>query len=345
MLILKLSEENIMKRSHWTCLLVLAVVIYLSGASLGWAQAKPGDGKVYEFKMGTTQAVDNTTTIGANKLAELVKEKTGGRVKITVYPAMQLGDPKTQAEGLRMGTLDSAWVASAALAPFIPDMGAVSFPYLFKDRAHVARALNGKAGDMLAKAAEKTGIKVLGWGENGYRQITNSKRAVVKPADLNGVKLRVYPIDIYISTFENLGAIVVPMSLSELYMAMQTGAVDGQENAVDLVTSYKFYEVQKFLTMSNHIYGDWAIAFNLRKWNTLPKDLQDIVAQCVKDTAVFQIKLATETENEKIALLKQKGVRIDAISSYEEWRAKVKPVYDKFGAKYKDLLKAIDDAK
>jgi TRAP-type transport system periplasmic protein len=295
--------------------------------------------------MGTTQAVDNTTTIGANKMADLVKEKTGGRVKITVYPAMQLGDPKTQAEGLRMGTLDSAWVSSAALAPFISDMGAISFPYLFKDRTHVAAALNGKAGEMLGQAAEKTGIKILGWGENGYRQITNSKRPVVKPADLAGVKLRVYPIDIYISTFENLGAIVVPMSLSELYMAMQTSAVDGQENAVDLVTSYKFYEVQKYLTLSNHIYGDWAIAFNLRKWNTLPKDLQDIVTQCARETAVFQIKLATDTENEKLALLKQKGVRVDTISGYDEWLQKVKPVYDKFGSKYKDLLKAIENAK
>jgi tripartite ATP-independent transporter DctP family solute receptor len=334
-----------MKMISWVYLHVLLVVLFLSGASLGWAQSTTGDGKVFEFKMGTTQAMDNTTTIGANKMADLVKEKTGGRVKITVYPAMQLGDPKTQAEGLRMGTLDSAWVASAALAPFIPDMGAISFPYLFKDRTHVGKALNGKAGEMLGMAAEKIGIKVLAWGENGYRQITNSKRPVVKPADLNGVKLRVYPIDIYISTFENLGAIVVPMSLSELYMAMQTGAVDGQENAVDLVTSYKFYEVQKYLTMSNHIYGDWAIAFNLRKWNTLPKDLQEIVTQCAKETAVFQIKLATDTENEKIALLKQKNVRIDPISGYDEWRLKVKPVYDKFGAKYKDLLKAIDDVK
>ncbi len=321
------------------CFAVGFLVVSLM-SSPGWSQPK-----VFEFKMGTTQAVDNTTTIGANKMADLVKEKTGGRVKITVYPAMQLGDPKTQAEGLRMGTLDSAWAASAALSPFIPEMGAVSFPYLFKDRNHDAKALNGKAGQMLSAAAEKTGVKVLGWGENGYRQITNSKRSVVKPADLSGVKLRVYPIDIYISTFENLGAVVVPMSLSELYTAMQTGAVDGQENAVDLVASYKFYEVQKYLTMSNHIYGDWAIAFNLRKWNTLPKDLQEIVAQCAKETAAFQIKLATDTENEKIAMLKQKGMRVDSISSFDEWRAKVKPVYDKFGAQYKDILKAIEDAK
>ncbi|HXX34550.1 MAG TPA: TRAP transporter substrate-binding protein, partial [Thermodesulfobacteriota bacterium] len=229
--------------------------------------------------------------------------------------------------------------------PFIPEMGAVSFPYLFKDRSHVAKALNGKAGEMLEHAAEKVGIKVLGWGENGYRQISNSKKSVVKPADLSGLKIRVYPIDIYVSTFENLGAIVIPLSLSELYTAMQTGAVDGQENAVDLVASYKFYEVQKYLTMSNHIYGDWAIAFNMRKWNTLPKDLQDAVSQAAKETAVFQIKLATDTENEKIAMLKQKGMRVDPISSYEEWRNKVKPVYDKFGAKYRDILKAIEDAK
>ena len=329
-----------MKTSKLAGVSFLIVLLSLSLSSLGWAQPK-----VFEFKMGTTQAVDNTTTIGANKMADLVKEKTGGRVKITVYPAMQLGDPKTQAEGLRMGTLDSAWASSAALSPFIPEMGAVSFPYLFKDRAHVAKALNGKAGEILSAAAEKQGIKVLAWGENGYRQITNSKRPVVKPADLSGVKLRVYPIDIYISTFENLGAVVVPLSFSELYTAMQTGAVDGQENAVDLVASAKFYEVQKYLTMSNHIYGDWGIAFNLRKWTALPKDLQDIVTQCAKETAGFQIKLATDTENEKIGILKQKGMKIDQISGYEEWRAKVKPVYDKFGAKYQDILKVIEESK
>ena len=334
-----------MKNSRAVVVLVFICVLLLSMVSLAWTQSKTGDGKVFEFKMGTTQAVDNTTTIGANKMADLVKEKTGGRVKITVYPAMQLGDPKTQAEGLRMGTLDSAWVSTAAMAPFIPDMGAVSFPYLFKDRGHVAKALNGKAGEILGVAAEKVGIKILGWGENGYRQISNSKKSVVKPADLSGLKLRVYPIDIYVSTFENLGAIVIPLSLSELYTAMQTGAVDGQENAVDLVASNKFYEVQKYLTMSNHIYGDWAIAFNARKWGTLPKDLQDSVTQAAKETAIFQIKLATETENEKINMLKQKGMRIDPISSYDEWRNKVKPVYDKFGAKYRDILKAIDDAK
>ncbi len=334
-----------MKNARALVVLVVIQVVVLGLVSLAWAQSKTGDGRVFEFKMGTTQAVDNTTTIGANKMADLVKEKTGGRVKITVYPAMQLGDPKTQAEGIRMGTLDSAWAASAALAPFIPEMGAVSFPYLFKDRNHVAKALNGKAGEILGAAAEKAGIKVLGWGENGYRQVTNGKKSVVKPADLSGLKIRVYPIDIYVSTFENLGAIVVPLSMSELYTAMQTGAVDGQENSVDLVTSYKFYEVQKFITLSSHIYGDWAIAFNLRKWNALPKDLQEIVAQCARETAVFQIKLATDTENEKLALLKQKGMKVDQISSYDEWRAKVKPVYDKFGAKYKDLLKVIEEAK
>jgi TRAP-type transport system periplasmic protein len=328
------------KRSAVGMAFVAGFLVLILTSSPGWAQPK-----VFEFKMGTTQAVDSTTTIGANKMADLVKEKTGGRVKITVYPAMQLGDPKTQAEGIRMGTLDSAWAASAALAPFIPEMGAVSFPYLFKDRNHVAKALNGKAGEILNAAAEKAGIKVLGWAENGYRQITNSKKSVVKPGDLSGLKIRVYPIDIYVSTFENLGAIVVPLSMSELYTAMQTGAVDGQENSVDLVSSYKFYEVQKFITLSNHIYGDWAIAFNLRKWNALPKDLQVIVAQCARETAVFQIKLATDTENEKLAVLKQKGMMVDQISSYDEWRGKVKPVYDKFGAKYKDLLKVIEEAK
>jgi tripartite ATP-independent transporter DctP family solute receptor len=327
----------------WVVLMVVPVFV-LGLVPLALAQTK-GDAKAFEFKMGTTQPVDNTTTIGANKFADLVKEKTGGRVKITVYPAMQLGDPKTQAEGLRMGTLDSAWVSTAAMAPFIPEMGAISFPYLFKDRNHVAKALNGKAGEMLGVAAEKVGIRILGWGENGYRQISNSKRSVVKPADLSGLKIRVYPIDVYISTFENLGAVVIPLSLSELYTAMQTGAVDGQENAVDLVASNKFYEVQKFLTMSNHIYGDWAIAFNTRRFNTLPKDLQEPVAQAAREAGAFQIKLATDSENEKLAVLKQKGMKVDQISSYDEWRNKVKPVYDKFGAKYRDILKAIDDAK
>jgi len=308
------------------------------GVSFGFAS----DGKVYQFKMGTTQPPESITTIGAQKMADLVAEKTGGRVKISVYPSMQLGDPKAQAEGLKMGTMDSAWASSAALSPFIPEMNVLSMPYLFKDRAHVARNLNGKAGKMLATAAEKQNVIILGWGENGFRQISNNKKPVVKPDDLSGVKLRVYPTDLYIATFQSLGATVVPLSLSELYIAMQTGAVDGQENAVDLVSSNKFYEVQKYLTMSNHIYGDWGIAFNLRKFKLLPKDLQEIVRQCAVEAAEFQIKIAAEGEEKQKEFLKSKGMQIDEISSYEAWKSKVKPVFDKFGARYADILKVIN---
>ena len=313
-------------------------ISFVLAVSMGFAS----DGKVYEFKMGTTQPPESTTSIGAQKMADLVAEKTGGRVKISVYPAMQLGDPKTQAEGLKMGTLGSAWVSSAALSPFIPEMNVLSMPYLFKDRAHVARNLKGKLGEILAVAAEKQNVIVLGWAENGFRQISNNKRSVVKPEDLAGVKLRVYPTDLYIATFQNLGATVVPLSFSEVYLAMQTGAVNGQENAVDLVSANKFYEVQDYLTMSNHIYGDWAIAFNKRKFERLPKDLQEIVRQCAVEAADFQINLAAKREAEQKDFLRSKGMQVDEISSYEEWKSKVKPVYDKFGAKYADLLKLID---
>ncbi len=249
------------------------------------------------LKLGHIADPSHPYAKGADKWAELVKAKTGGKVEIQVFHSSQLGDQKTLIEGLVYGTIDMALVGTAALTQFQPQMGIFDLPFLFDDRAHAFRSLDSVGMD-IAKALEPKGIKLLGYMENGIRHMTNNTREIKSPDDMKGLKIRVQTSKIYIEMMKAMGASPTPMGMGELYSAMQNGTVDGQENPSAHIYTQRYYEVQKFASKTAHAYAPEPMLVSLAKWNALPESVRKVIEDSAKEAIVWQRDISTKEDDE-----------------------------------------------
>lgn len=206
------------------------------------------------LKLGHTGAPNHHFQIICERFAKRVAEATNGAVNIDVYPSDILGKQMELVEGTFYGTTDMVLTSDAVLSNFAPEVGIINLPFIFRDSQHVRRSLDGAVGQALAGKIEPQGAKVVGWWENGFRHVTNSKRAINTPEDIKGLKLRVPEGPIFVDTFTTLGALATPIAFTELYSALQLGVVDGQENPPAHILTQKFYEVQKYVSRTGHIY-------------------------------------------------------------------------------------------
>jgi TRAP-type transport system periplasmic protein len=248
---------RIMKKK-WKILTVLITVILTMGlTACGKSQSgsSTDNSEAITLKLGHNQPTESQFHAGAEKFAELVSEKTEGKVKVDVYHSSQLGDEGELAEGTKLGTVDMSLVASGSVTKYYPRFSIFDLPFLFRDSAHVDNVLQGEVGKLLAKEAEEQGgFKVMNYWESGFRHFLNSKKPLKSPEDLDGLKIRTPEWPVLISTTEALGANSVPMPFSELYMAAQHGVVDGQEGPVFAIKSSKMYEVQEYMVLDGHTY-------------------------------------------------------------------------------------------
>ncbi len=206
------------------------------------------------IRLGHTGAANHHFQTISEQFAEIVSERTDGEITIEVYPSDQLGSQTQLVEGTLLGTNDMVLTSDAVLSNFVPDVGIINLPFIFRDADHVRTALDGEVGQDLSALVEKQGAVVVGWWENGFRHITNSRNPIETPDDIEGMKLRVPEGPVFISTFEALGANPTPISFGELYSALQLGVVDGQENPPAHILTQKFYEVQDYVSRTGHIY-------------------------------------------------------------------------------------------
>jgi tripartite ATP-independent transporter DctP family solute receptor len=273
---------------------------------------------------------------GVQKFAEIVAAKSGGKLKIKEFPANQLGTEQQQQSALRGGTQEMQSPATTSLVGIAKDFGLIDFPFIVSTPQQADALLDGPLGTaLLAKLPEKDLIG-LGYWDLGFRNVTNSRRPITKGEDLSGIKIRVIPNPVYLETFKTFGANPVPMSFSELYTALETRTVDGQENPVAVILSNKFNEVQKYLSLTNHTYSTNIVLVSKKFWDRLSPAEQTILKEAFAEARDYQRKVSREQAQTAVAELQSKGMQVNEIAPAEldRMREKTKPVAERFATEY-----------
>ncbi len=246
----------------------------------------------------------------ALEFARLVKERSGGKLEVQVFPGSQLGNDSTVIGAVRGGTIDMMMAGSGNFAGLNSKLDILDIPFLFRDQAHAYKTVDGDIGQSLMKGMEANGLKPLAFWEVGFRSITTKNRAVRVPADVKGLKIRTTPNPTHVQAWKLLGTNPVPMPLGELYQALESGAVDAQEHPVDITHAAKFYEVQKHLTMTRHAFTAMPVVFNKQKFDALTPELQNILVSAATDGRTFQRSLNQKNEANIIADLRKNGMTV-----------------------------------
>ena len=281
------------------------------------------------LKLGHIAEVSHPYAQGADHFAKLVTEKSGGDMEVQVFPSSQLGSQKDMTEGLIYGTIDMVLTGTADLGQFQPKMSLFDLPFLFKDRAHAYKALD-TVGMELGQELEPRGLKLLGYMENGIRHLTNNVRPVKAPADMAGLKIRVMSNKIYIETIKSLGGSPTPMAFGELYSAMQQGTVDGQENPSAHIYTKRFFEVQKYASLTAHAYAPEPVLISMITWSKLSDAQKAIIQEAAKEAIAWQRELSTKEDNEYWDKIKATG-KIEVVEvDRAPFMAATQPVWKEF---------------
>ena len=266
--------------------------------------------------------------------------------KIEIYPNGALGGDVQLTESVAMGTIDMALPSTSVLTSYTDNFGILDMPYLFTSSEAAFNAMDGKMGEYFNETLKSSGLVNLGYTYNGPRSITNSVREVKKPEDLKGIKVRVMESPVFIDFFRTLGANPTPMSFTEVYTALQQGAVEAQENPPSLIFANKFYEVQKFLSITEHVHNFLAFIMNAEKFNSLSDEQKAILQEKAKKYIENQRKMELEDNNKYIELLGTEGklkVNILTADEKEEFKKALQPMYDKYKKNFGDDLFNIAD--
>ncbi len=297
-------------------------------AMIGTAHAQFQD---RNLRLSSGAGKDHHTANGISKMTECVTAKSGGKMKITPFWDNQLGNDSTATQSVRTGTVDMVVPSTAPLVSMVPELGVLDLPFLFGSEAEADAVLDGKAGQWFTAKMPAVGLINLAYWENGFRNATNNRRPITKMEDFSGLKMRVMQNPVYIDTFKELGANAVPMAFSEVYSALETKTVDGQENPFALIENMKFYEVQKYLSLTRHSYAPLMMLFSKKVWDGLSPQEQQALQACAVEGRDVQRKVAREKSNTSLEGLKAKGMTVNEITPAEmaRIREKTKVVWDR----------------
>ncbi|MDQ6627110.1 MAG: TRAP transporter substrate-binding protein [Pseudomonadota bacterium] len=295
-----------------------------------------------EIKLGHVGEPGSLFAASAQEFAQHANAKLGTKAKVVVFGSSQLGGDKEMLQKLKLGTLDMA-LPSTVMSSEVDLFGMFEMPYLVKDREHMKRIEKAVFWPKLAPAAEKKGLTILAVWENGYRHITNNKRPIKVPDDLKGIKLRVPEGKWRVKMFQVYGANPSPMKFSELFSALQTGVMDGEENPLTQIYSAKLQEVQKYLSLSGHVYTPAYLTVGSRKWATLPADVRKILEDTAKETQAFVYERGAKEETDLLAKLKQAGMQVNEVDK-DAFVAASKPIYEEFASDVPGAKALLDEA-
>lgn len=295
-----------------------------------------------ELKFGHVGGPGSLFEVSAMEFAKRANAKLGNKAKVVVYGSSQLGGDKQLLQKLKLGTVDFA-LPSTVMSSENDLFGLFELPYLVKDRAHMGRIEKEIFWPKMAPGVETKGLKILAVWENGYRHITNNKRPINVPGDLKGLKLRTPKGEWRVKMFQAYGANPSPMSLSEVFVALQTGVMDGQENPLIQIYSQKFQEVQKYLSLTGHVYTPAYITTGKKRWESLPADVRKILEDTAHDVQGFVYQAAARFDNELLEKMKPSGIKVNEVDKGAFVKAS-KAVYDDFGNQVKGAKELIDKA-
>jgi tripartite ATP-independent transporter DctP family solute receptor len=302
--------------------------------AIGWSPVYGADIKERTIKLPVVTAIDHPLGIGTLKFKELIEQKSDGKIKARVFPNGTLGGEVQIISSLQGGTIEASIVLPANLAGLSGSFAALDFPYVFDSERHAAAVLDGPVGARLAEALPEKGLIGLGFMESGFRHYTNSKHPITKVEDMSGLKMRSLQSSIFIDFANALGANAVPLSFTELYSALETGAVDGQENTYATIENSKFDEVQKYLSETRHVYAAQIILVSGKLWNQLSADEKNIFAEAAREAVDYQREAARESDRRARDVLKSRGMQVNELPIEElaKFRERAKPVIDKHAA-------------
>ena len=263
-----------------------------------------------KLTLGHGAAPGNPRHEAAVKFAEVLKAKTAGRIEVQVAPSAQLGDDAAMVTAMRTGALDMSANSQGAVANSVPEYAAFGMPFMFSTPAQAFKVLDGPLGKELAEKSAEKGMVVLGYWDNGIRHMTNSKRAITKVEDMKGLKMRTPPDAVLVDIMQSLGAEAQQIKFAELYVALQQGVVDGQENPLVNIHASKLYEVQKHLALTSHMFQMTPFLMSKRSWDKLSEADRKAVSEAAGEATALQRKLSQEADDKLLADLKSKGVQV-----------------------------------
>lgn len=295
--------------------------------------------------LGHTTADNETSHYhqGALKFKEKVEAETGGKVTIEIHANGALGGEREMTEAVQVGTVDMVFTSSGPIGNFASKSNAFDFPFLFRDKEHAYAVLDGELGNEVNEQLEEVGIKVLAWAENGFRNITNNNHPIIHPDDMKGLKIRTMENQVHLSAFESYGSAPTPMSFTELFSSMQQGVVDGQENPLAVIIPNKFYEVQSYLTLSNHIYSPAPLLMSKSKFDGFSPELQQIFLEAAEEMRDWERNFVTELNEEFIQIALDEGMEIvtEDEFDYDAFLEATQPVYEEYANEYGEFHERI----
>jgi len=312
-------------KKHLCFLVVLASLI---------AWSLPGQAQERTLKFAYQNQKGHPQDLGAQKFADAVQAKSGGKIVVKLFPGGQLGGDLQTVSALQGGTIELTVLNAGILSAQAKEFAIFDFPFLFADAKEADAVVDGPFGKKLFAKLEDKGIVGLGWFDLGFRNITNSRRPINKVDDIEGLKIRVIQSPIYIDMFNAIGANATPMPFPEVYQALEQRVIDGQENPFTVIRGSKFQEVQKFLAITNHTYNPQALIISRKTWDAMRADEKKIVLEAAAEAERYQRQVSRAQADEALADLKKAGMQVTEFSPAElqRFRDKVKPVIEKHGA-------------
>lgn len=280
-----------------------------------------------KIKLGVVTKPGSAQNIVAEKFKDLIEERSSNEIKVKVFHSASLGNETEILQQLQMGTIEMGVITGGPFDTFDPIVRVVNYPFLFKDNDQADAILDGPLGREIFKSLESSGFKGLCFSENGFRNLTNNRRPVKTPEDIKGLKIRVMASALHKTIWQSLGANPTPMPWP-IYTELEQGVIDGQENPLWVMEVYKFYEIQRYMTLTRHVYSPHLDVASLKWWNTLSKQNQVLIQTAMADAARFQRKDNREKDEARLVLLAQKGMEIETQPDIDAFRAKVVALKD-----------------
>lgn len=279
------------------------------------------------LKVGHAATASNTGHLAMEFLGKELKEKTKGRVSLEIFPNAQLGSERELIESIQLGNVDMVFVSSALLGNFNKQFFALDIPFMFKDRAGIYRVLDGSIGQGLLDSLNKVGIQGVGYWENGFRQLTNSKKVIKSPDDLKGMKMRTMENEVHIAAWKAIGSNPAPLAFGELFTALQQGTFDAQEGPINLFYDMKFQEVQKFITKTNHVYSPFVVLMNPAVYKRFSEEDKKIFATAFNNAKAYQRDLAQKADAKAEAAMPNVTITTLTPQEFAKFSEKMGPIY------------------
>ncbi|MEO8250166.1 MAG: TRAP transporter substrate-binding protein [Burkholderiales bacterium] len=268
--------------------------------------------------------------VAIDTFAKEVEKRTNGRYKIETFYSGSLGGERESMESVQLGTQALTFTSTGPVPNFVPETKILDIPFLFRDKAHARAVLDGPIGDELLKKFESKGFKALAWGENGIRHMTNSKREVNVPDDLKGLKMRTMENPVHIAAYKGLGIVTTPMAFPEVFTALQQGTVDGQENPLSVIMAAKFDQVQKYLTLTGHVYSPGIFLMNKAEFDKLKPEDKTAFLEAAKAGVKANRARVDEDDAKGVAELRARGMTVNENPDKTKFVEKLEPVYAQF---------------